>query len=255
MTVFELEKILDEKLNKNIAEEWDNVGLLVGERTQDVSGIYITLELTYKNLKEAIERGANFIITHHPVLFSSIKKIIYDEQSLIFDIIKNNISVYCAHTNFDKIDDGLNDYFVNIMAEYESDKCKVEDYIRIFNIKKQTISKFITDIKSRFDVEMIKFIGDADQEIQKVAVVTGAGSEFIERAAKEGADIFITGDIKYHEAMNFYLKDINVIDLGHFHSEKIFSDAMELFINKNITEICNLNIFKSKKEIDPFKFL
>lgn len=256
MKVFELEKILDNKLKKDLAETWDNVGLLVGKPFEEVSSIYLTLELTKESLKEAIDCGANFIITHHPLIFSGLKKIIEGENDIVMKLIENKISLYSAHTNFDKIKFGLNDYFVSLLSDkviyYPEDEA---EYIRIFEVKKQSIKDFIKTLKSKFDTDNIRFIGDLDLEISKVGIVTGAGSEFVEEANKKGAEVFITGDIKYHEAMGFLEKNINVIDLGHFDSEKIFARAMKNFIDKNIKELLDLKIFVSNYEKNPFKFL
>ena len=256
MKIFELEQLLDKRLNIELAEEWDNVGLLLGKKNEEVNSIYLTLEVTEKTLDEAISSGANFIISHHPFIFSKLKKIIDSENNLIFKAIENNIAIYSAHTNFDIIKNGLNDYFADIFDKNHIPLVKENgDYLRIFKIKEQSVEDFAEVLKLALGIENVRLIGDKNKKITNVGVVTGAGGDFVKDAFSQGADIFITGDIKYHEAMYFYEKNMTVLDIGHFDSEKIFFDAMKKFIECNIKELDMIKIYVSSKEQNPFSFL
>lgn len=252
MRVFELENILNKKLDITIAEEWDNVGLLIGNKNEEVTSIYLTLEVSNEALEEARSKGCNFIIAHHPIMFSGMKKITSDD-TLVYNALKYGINIYASHTNFDKIENGLNDYFVNKVS-FKKSSSQINEYLRVFEIEDISTKNFIEKIKSDFGVKYTRFIGDLNKKIRKVGVVTGAGYEFAKDAKEADADLFITGDIKYHQAMEFFENKFNVLDMGHFETEAIFADAMEKFIKDNIQEI-NIPIVKSKKEVNPYKFI
>ena len=109
---------IESKYPTNLAYSWDNVGLLVGEYEQEVKKILVTLEANEKVVDEAIEKGVDLIITHHPFIFSKINRVNSGDLKgrLILKLIKNDISLYSMHTNFDIAKDGLNDYFMEIMG-------------------------------------------------------------------------------------------------------------------------------------------
>ena len=117
MILFNLKEKLDELLNINLAYDWDNVGLLIGELDSNITSITTALELCDDVIDDAIKKKSNMILVHHPLIFSPIKKVvdIDDKQKMIIKLIKNNISLYVAHTNFDIIEGGLNDYILNLL--------------------------------------------------------------------------------------------------------------------------------------------
>lgn len=109
---------IESKYPTNLAYSWDNVGLLVGEYEKEVKKILVTLEANEKVVDEAIQKGVDLIITHHPFIFSKINRVNSGDLKgrLILKLIKNDISLYSMHTNFDIAKDGLNDYFMEIMG-------------------------------------------------------------------------------------------------------------------------------------------
>ena len=139
-----IEKLLDDKLKKVTAEPWDNCGLLIGRRNHEIKGILLALELTQEILKEAKMNHCDLIITHHPVIFGGVQQILEDEQKLIYHAIKNDIAVYSAHTNFDMIKDGLNDYVCSLLGARNISVLPEEEtgIIRLFDIDKASASEF-----------------------------------------------------------------------------------------------------------------
>ena len=259
MKLREISEILDRKLRADIAESWDNVGLLIGDRDAEIKKILLTLELTGDVMKLALEEKADLVISHHPLIFSGLKKIVSSEgDNLVFELIRNNIAFYAAHTNFDALDGGLNDYVAELIGgkNITMIKSPQEEHAicRIFDIEETSIEDYISHIKSVMNIETLRFTGNTDEKISRAAIVTGSGSEYIDIAVSNGAQFFITGDLKYHYALELKEKGINVLDAGHFDTEKVFPQAMSRFIRRSITELGDIDIIESGADVNPFEY-
>lgn len=256
MKLENIKQILDLKLDKNLADAWDNCGLLIGRMDKEVERILLALELTPGVLTEAKEKKCDMILTHHPVIFSGLKAIVDNQGSnLVYQAIQSDVAVYSAHTNFDKIVGGLNDYVASLLGAKETRVLDSgeEAIVRIFNIEEREPEDFLKLVKKVLKIESLRLIGPAKEKIKRVGLVTGAGSSYAKLAFENGADIFITGDVKYHEAMDFKQQGQTVMDAGHFETEKIFPEAMAAFIRTNIKEL-NLELLESKVEESPFHY-
>ena len=332
----EIYKIIEQIAPLCLAEDWDNSGLQIGSYDQDVKKVLLALDVTNEVVQEAIEKGVQLIVSHHPFIFNGIKSLCVDngKGELVAQLIKNNISVYSAHTNLDSAKFGLNHYIasqlgikateplvqsdqdqlfklvifspqnfsqkiLNILGEngagllgkYSHSSFRtagkstfkplegsqphfgtinkvetvIEDRIEtiidrhliktILPILKEVhpyeemaydlyplnplISKnenglgkigyldnpmsaqdFIDLIKESLGVSFVRTAGPVPEKIEKVALCTGAGAEFLSFAKFKGADAYITGDLKYHEAQNAKENNLWVIDAGHFGTEK-----------------------------------
>lgn len=239
MKIKEIVKFLDEKYPTSIAEEWDNVGFLIGDKENELKSIVIALELTDDVIEKAISIDANLIITHHPLIFNSIKKITNDTTlgKKILKLIKNNISVYSLHTNIDLIRDGLNDYVGKLVfPDIENseiliwDKKNLEFGLgRVYNLESYlSINELIEILKDRLNLKNLRFIGSSkEKKIKKVAIINGAGASYWKKANSKGVDILITGDIKYHEGVEAKELEFPMIDIGHYESEIFFIELLD----------------------------
>lgn len=265
-----LQKIIDIVKNKYpeyLQYSWDNSGLNIGNQDNDIKKIMTTLEVTQETVDEAIEKNVDLIISHHPFLFSKINKITKNDikGNLIYKLIKNDISVYCMHTNFDVALDGLNDYFLKII-EIENKGIldvigKEESYLNgveyglgrigILN-QKMSAEDLVNIIKNKLNVSKVRFIGDLEKDVKNIAVVTGAGAEYFKMTKEMNIDILITGDMKYHQAMDALEIGACVMDLGHFETEYIFADSIMEFLKKNID---NVEVIKTNNLINPFTII
>lgn len=212
-----------------LAEEWDNVGFQIGEYDKEINKILIALDIDHRVVKKAVEENFDMIITHHPFIFQGIKKInnLNYDGKIIIDLIKNNIVIYNAHTNLDQAIGGVNEELSNLF-DLENSKTIVNSeentqkgYGKVGNIGKIKLEDYLEKIKTILDVKKITVFGDVEKEINKVALIGGSGGGFIEEVAETGADLFITGDIKYHDAQKAEKLDLILIDAGHYHTEKI----------------------------------
>jgi len=253
-----LEK-LESLAPKYLAQDWDNIGLQIGSINNDVSKILVALDATEKVIKEAVHIGANMIIVHHPMIFNPIAKVTSDDPlgKSIYVLIKNNISLYAMHTNFDAALGGTNDILSNIIG-----LCNIkgltpnEDGMgigRIGDIKATTIEKLAHQLKKDLGLSHARIVGNPKQAIKKVAICTGSGMSYLKHAIGF-ADVFITGDVKFHEAQEAQQNHIGIIDIGHYGSENIAMPSIKEYMKEFIIEN-NIEMIVSQINDDPFNIV
>jgi len=235
MKAREIINILEKKFPRSNAEEWDNVGLLIGDYDKEIKKIQFSIDATVEAIENAISKNVDMIITHHPVIFKAIKNI--NEQEIlgkkIRALIKNDINVYSIHTNLDSSIDGLNDYVLKQLGvgeykilDFEEDKnCGIG---RVFKIQQEkTLENFIEELKLKLKISNLRVISkDMESKIKKIALINGSAMSYWRKAKKEKVDLFITGDVGYHDALDTREAGINVIDFGHFESEHFFYEIL-----------------------------
>lgn len=220
----ELEKIAP----VDYSMDWDNVGLLVGSRNREVKKVIVALDATEKVCDIAIAQKADMIITHHPMIFSGIKRI-NDDNYLgrrIIKLIENGISCYAMHTNFDTIGG---------MGRLASDMLKLQNSSVLEETKDGEgigaigemhpavlVEELAREIKDVFNIDSVMVYGDTKSLVSRVAVCPGSGKSVIEEAVKKGADCLVTGDIGHHEGIDAVDMGITIIDASHYGIEKIF---------------------------------
>ena len=240
-----------------IQESWDNSGLMVGDVTMEVNKILLGLDFTEQLVEEAIDFGANMIITHHPLIFKGVKKIGTDTyiERIITKLIKNDILAYSMHTNIDKVPQGVS----GLMADriglvnqeiLESDTQDVIGLGVVGNLKTPLDSMaFVKMIKEKFSVNCVKSSELIPQKIERVALCGGSGSSLIPSAIKSGAQVYISGDISYH---NFFCeKNFMILDIGHYESE---IEVLDLMMNIILKKMPNFVVRKSEINNNPIYY-
>lgn len=239
----------------DLQADFDNSGLKVGNTDAELSGIMITLDTNTDVVTEAIQKKCNMIIEHHPSIFQPIKYINTDlpiMQALSL-AIKYDITIYSAHTNVDFCDGGLNDYVAEQIGLKNIEKINGNDSPRIgFLPSSLSLNEYAGELKKIFNDNNITTIGDTNKKISKVAIVNGGGGsdeKDLLTAVEAGADVFITGDIKYHVAR--LAKDLNyaIIQVGHYNSEQGFMPLIEKIIGDVIDKKI---IHKASKLLNPY---
>lgn len=234
---------LEEKYPRSNAEEWDNVGLLVGNNKKDVKKIQLSIDATEKAVDYAAQNNVDMIVTHHPLIFKPLKSIVMSELSgrKIIKLIENGLNLYSIHTNLDSSKDGLNDYILELL---EVKKYKIIDINandetagigRIYTLEEKiTILEYADFIKTKMKIKNVRVISnDLKSEVKKIALINGSGMSYWRKVKSLGADLFITGDIGYHDALDAKESGLHLIDIGHFESENCFSELLK----KNLEEI------------------
>jgi len=222
MKLNEIYSYLDTLSPFELQEGWDNSGLLVGDINQEIDKIYISLDLDME-LVDSIEENS-LIITHHPLIFRPLKTLvpISYSQKLAIKLIQKNISLISMHTNFDKTH--LNKYVMSLITK----DFEIQDFIATAKIDME-FSKFVTHIKKSLKITYPLNIIQCHNKITSFSLTTGSGMGLLDNIK---SDLFLTGDIKYHEAMEAKLRGISLIDITHYESEKFFCECLYNELNE-----------------------
>lgn len=222
-------KELEEFAPLSTMQKWDNSGWQINLGIENTGKILLTLDVTPSTVNQAVKKHCDLILSHHPIFFTPLKTI---ETPYVIKAIQNNVQIYSAHTNFDVAIGGV--------CEYLAEKCGFKELDTIFEFikykkfdEKQNFSKLITTLKKIFNLSNIKVVNGKRKTYSSIAFCSGSGGEYIQDLEKNGIDVFITGDIKHHQAIN--AGKMTVIDLGHFNSEKFVVEIFEnLLKDKNV---------------------
>lgn len=348
----EIIKVIEKVAPRNLAESWDNVGLQIGSYHKKVENVLLTLDVTETVVAEAVKKNADMIIAHHPFIFGGLKSVCTDELKgrIVAELIKNDISLYVAHTNLDKAELGLSDYVAQALGIDDRQVLEASDADQLYKIvvyvpvedtekitevmgeagagfignyshctyrsigsgtfkplegttpsigevgKIETVKEdrvetiidgkmiksliqqlkkvhpyeemaydlyplengkllnqnglgkigylkeamtpefFIDHVKKSLKLEHIRAAGKVPNKIKKIALCTGSGSEFIGLAKVKKADVYITGDLKYHEAQRATENNLWVIDAGHFGTEKMVVNLLEKLLKEGVKD-------------------
>ena len=236
--------VIEEVYPKHAALEWDHVGLQVGRSLKEVKKIYIALDATDEVIQDAIEKEADMLVTHHPLIFSPLSEITDEDfvGSRVVKLLQHDICYYAMHTNYDVLGMaklsgeilGLNEMQVFDMTSEEMQ----EGIGRIGKLPKQmTLKETCEYVKEKLNLDNVKVYGDLAKPIASVAISPGSGKGMTGVALKEGVDVLITGDIGYHEGVDAVNQGLALIDAGHYGTEYIFIDDMKTFFETKLEEM------------------
>lgn len=228
------------------AESWDNVGLLVGREEKKVERVFLALDLTEDTLAQAVEMGADLIITHHPLLFSPVKKI--NSSSVtgrrILTLIQKDISYYAMHTNYDimgmaELSAGyLNLQDTRVLSVSAASSDKTEGFGRVGMLPREmTLRECARYVKERLSLKEVKVYGELNQKVCRAAICTGAGKSMIGEALAAGAQVYVTGDIDHHTGIDTVAEGMALIDAGHYGTEYIFMEAVKRALSGAFPEL------------------
>lgn len=230
MKISEIIEIIENIAPPEIAEEWDNVGLLLGDKDKNVSKVLVALDINAEIIKQAVENKVDLIVTHHPLIFKPIGRVT-DKNLLV--LLENKIAVYSAHTNLDNCEDGVNKVLAELL---ELENIKREGMSAYGDCNECDSLQFIELVKTKLGVNSVRCSNVTDKKIKKVAVLGGSGGDFLMNAVNLGCDAFITGEASYHDAQCACENNILLITAGHFETENPVVDMLCELLQSN-TEI------------------
>ena len=212
----------------SLAEEGDNIGLLVGNEDAECTGVMIALDCTLDVVRQAAAAGANLIVVHHPFIWNAMRRIDTSEPvgKVVDALLKNGMHLYCAHTNLDAADKGNNSTLSDMLGAVKKRREGI-GYVAQFD-KKIKLSELAKRVSSVLGDKAVKVAGDSKKTIKTAYIISGGGggdSEWYE-TAKRCADVFITGDVKHYIFINAVLDDFPVIEFSHYYSEIISSSII-----------------------------
>ncbi len=214
----------------HLAEEWDNVGLQVGHPEWPAERIMIALDPTPTVIEEAIRSGANVIVTHHPLLFRPLRQLNLATVTgaLIQKLIDQRVAVIAAHTNLDSAPGGINDVLVEMLALENVavlQPMATDTHAGLGRVgqlpQAVRFESLVRDIKTRLGLAHVRYAGQPENLVQGVAVCSGSGGSLLNLFLESSADVYVTGDVRYHDAREIEAQRRGIIDIGHFESERI----------------------------------
>lgn len=236
----EVTDIIEQRFPKEYALDWDNVGLLAGRDDKEVRCIYIALDASDEVIHAAARQGADMLVTHHPLIFSGMKRITNQDfiGRRILGLIRRDISYYAMHTNYDVLGmAALSGSMIGLkQPEALEVTCEAQEGIgRIGQLEKAvSLRQCCEDVKRAFHLESVRVFGNPDRTVERIAICPGSGKSVIGEALKKQADVLITGDIGHHEGIDAAAQGMAVIDAGHYGLEHIFVEDMKDYLGKKL---------------------
>lgn len=237
LTCREVIERLEQEYPSSCAEDWDNVGLLVGCMGAPVEKVYLALDLTQEHLEEALDWGADLILTHHPMIFRGMKRV--NDQDFIgkkvLALAENHAACYAMHTNFDVLAMAdINERLLGlcdtrVLLETGTDEQGNSQGIgRIGTLPSEMdLESCARYVKERFELPSVRVFGDLKQTVRRAAVSGGSGKSMVAGALSGGAQVLITGDIDHHTGLDAVDQGLCVIDAGHYGTEYFFISYMK----------------------------
>lgn len=234
-TVGDILNVMEIIAPAELAEEWDNVGLQVGSRQWPVTRLFTALDATPEVLQEMVRRKGNALVTHHPLIFRPLQVLDLDSSlgGMLQGFIRQQIAVIAAHTNLDSVQGGVNDILASVLGVDNPavllpvdghDHCGLG---RVADLSSATtLGNLAVAVKSRMAIPHVRFVGDPQLAVHRVAICSGSGASLLEPFFTSGAQVFITGDVRYHEARDVEARGLGVIDIGHYESEHIVIETL-----------------------------
>ena len=243
-----------------LQEKWDNSGYLVESSCNEVSKILLTLDITYDVVNEADCKGAELIISHHPVIFDARKRIARNDP--VYRLIESGIGALCLHTNLDIAEGGTNSVILRKLQDRFSAHAAPEPFEELGNEQNLgwiiTLDEYISAdefgkaLKQIFGCTCVRASLNSNKKLSKIAFCSGSGGSMLGLAVSKGCDALITGDVKHDVWIDANNKDIALFDCGHFHTENIVLWELRRVLEKRFPQ---LDIEISERSIDPCRYI
>ena len=256
-TVLEICSYLEKLAPTNLAESWDNVGLLLGRRNCPVERLMTCLTLTAPVSAEAVERQAQMIVAHHPILFRATKKITdaTEEGRILLQLAEAGIAVYSPHTAFDSADRGINQQLAENLGLQQIQALRLigdapNSGAGRFGVLEKPLDRqeFLEKVAMTVQSRSLEVCWHENQIVKQVAVACGAAAEFLDDAIRAGCDTFLTGEARFHSVLEAQSRGINLILTGHFASER---PGIEQLAKEIAQQFPDIDCFPANNDRDP----
>lgn len=222
VTVADIMEFMESLAPKDLKMDWDNVGLNCGSKSAPVKKILVALDPFEHVCQEAVDFDADLLVTHHPLIFRPWP-MVTDEAAIsrgLINLIRHDISHFCAHTNLDCAEGGVNDVLATKLGLQNVEKVPADAHgmLRMGEVKEQELADFLAFVKETLRCDGLRYVSGG-KPVHKVAVGGGGCAGGLYDAILAGCDTFVTSDIKYNDWWDAKEQGLNLIDAGHFHTE------------------------------------
>ncbi len=262
MLVHDVCRFLDEFAPPRLAEDWDNVGLLVGDSARSVNKIMTCLTITPDSAAEAVRERVDLIITHHPLPFRPLKRLTTETVPgrLLLQLIEASIAIHSPHTGFDSAAEGINQRLAEGMGLQEIRPLVPlsadEEHIGAGRYGKlaepQSLSSIADRLKRQLTVSGLHQVGPTEELVSMVAVACGSAGEFLDAARQCGCSLLVTGETSFHTCLEAEATGVALLLPGHYASERF---AVEQLAELLATEFADLDVWASRDERDPLRWV
>lgn len=253
-TVADILRFIETIAPRHLKMDWDNVGLNCGSRTAPVTKILVALDPFEHVCREAVDMGADLLVTHHPLIFRPLPMVTDDAAITrgLMNLCRHDISHICAHTNLDRAPGGVNDTLAGVLelsnvTNVEGDEW---DMLRMGQVEQQSLDSFLSFVKEKLNCPGLRYC-DGGKTVHKVAVGGGGCADGLYAAISAGCDTFITSDIKYNGFWDACEQGLNLIDAGHFYTE---NPVVAVLAAKLQAEFPEIQVKISESHADCMKF-
>lgn len=222
-------RFLEEMAPLRLAEPWDNVGLLLGRTGREVRCVMTCLTLTAPVAAEAVRREVQMIVTHHPVLFRGAKKITdaTAEGRIVLELVESGIAVYSPHTAFDSAATGINQRLAESIGLRDIRPLRISDQGTNIGAgrcgtfpRPMAKDEFLKGVREVVGADFLEFAWSGPEYVRTVAVACGSAAEFLDDAVREGCEVFVTGEARFHAVLESQSHGVSLVLTGHFPSER-----------------------------------
>ena len=252
----------------SLAESWDNVGLLIGDRTMPIERVMTCLTVTPEICREAVEQKADLIVTHHPFPFHAVRQIttVTSDGAMLLQLIRAGVAVYSAHTAFDSAQEGINRQIAtklelrDVTTLYPPHELAIEENEigtgRVGSLPQAVrLIELVEKVAALFHLQVLPYVGEPDAFVQRVAIGCGAAGDFLEQVKTQNADVFFVGEMRFHQYLEALANGITLILPGHYASERFAVEQMANVISDYFqTSGQKLTVWSSRDERDPLRF-
>lgn len=235
-------QLLEEKFPVRYAVSGDKTGFMVGDREQEIHHVFVAVDATDENIGEAIRVGADFLLTHHPMIYAPLSSVTSDTRNgrKVMKLIRHGMCYMATHTNYDSC------RMADLAAErLGMTECRVlEEVADGFGIgkagklpKEMTLKECAFYVKEQFQIPSVKFFGDGEQKVTMAGICPGSGRSVVGACHSLGAEVLITGDVDHHTGIDEAEDFLPIIDAGHYGIEHIYIEDMAQFLREKCPEL------------------
>lgn len=247
-------------------ENWDRCGLQVGDPNALLNRVLVGLDPSSKTIEEAEKIQCQCLVVHHPLIFHPLKALREDEfpGNLVMRSVRSGLHIIAAHTNLDAAKGGTNDYFARLLGLASLEPLEVDPRWKAeslyggmgrigFPVLPLSLEELAEMAATNLGISDVRVVGEPSGQVRKVAVCTGSGGSLMEGVIRAGCDVYVTGDIRYHEAQRAVEAGLSLIDVGHFASERLIVPSLAGYLRSRAQDHdSSLEIYEASMERDPF---